>query len=476
MKILKNIMIRSLLAAVFCIMAVCASQALIPVFDRGTMMQCLGTNLKVILESKFVVNIMNTEGNMNTTMGTAKSNFFNFLNTGIHSGDGNEPNGEYDQDYDHLPNNKVPSAGDAKMNLIKDLGASLDPRKSKIQLADLSGTATISGSSGIASAKAVNEEYSGLYSTEDGDKFIFPDAMADYCEINVDDINTLDKKVKMIECLKKRFRFQISPRQSDQAEARDIFYKSVMEEAYANIAEALVTRNFAVYYEKEILKPLSKKAIKAQTERDDYATTMIMNKEIARILNKLYNVYAMQLSYNMFAEYGNFEPFQEELEDKPEDPNPQGTKDKIMIIPRTLAEFCSLDADTAGKMENKEKVEECLKSLIALREQPTQSAKHEAREIFIKSVEQQNYAFFAEALLARLYSIDYEKDVLQPVENKAIESTTVKLDYDTVLKANKEIANMLARIMNVYTMKVANDTFQYYGEYEIIREQLLNID
>ena len=333
---------------------------------------------------------------------------------------------------------------------------------------------TASGSISIASAQAGG--YSGKYSTEDGEKFIFPDAMADYCQINVDDIDTIDEKVTMIECLKKRFRFQISPDQSDQKEARDIYQRSIMEEAYANIAEALVARNFAAYYEKEILKPLSKKALKAKTERDDYATTMIMNKEIARILNKLYNVYAMQVSYNMFAAYGNFEPMQEELEDEDEDPNPAGTIDKVIILPRSLSEYCSLDAETAGKIENKEKVVECLKSLIALREQPDQASKHEAREIFLKSIAQQSYAFFAEALLARLYSIDYEKNILQPLEDRAISSTIVKTDYDTVLNSNKEIANMLARIINVYAMKVAHDSFQYYGRYELLREQLLEID
>ena len=129
-----------------------------------------------------------------------------------------------------------------------------------------------------------------------------------------------------------------------------------------------------------------------------------------------------------------------------------------------------------GKIENKEKVVECLKSLIALREQPDQASKHEAREIFLKSIAQQSYAFFAEALLARLYSIDYEKNILQPLEDRAIDATTVKTDYDTVLNSNKEIANMLARIINVYAMKVAHDSFQYYGRYELLREQLLEID
>lgn len=476
MAIFKKLTIRTLCGVLLLAATAMPSQALIPVLDKGTMMQCLANNIQVIVESKFIVKIMNTEGSINSTMGTAKSNFFNFLNTGSHSGDGNAENGEYDQDYDHLPDNEEPGADDAKMKLIDDLGASLDSRNASVQLAALSGFASASGSVSIASAKAVDDSYSGNYSTEEGEKFIFPDALADYCKINVDDIDTLDEKVTMIECLKKRFRFQISPDQSDQKEARNIYYKSVMEEAYANIAEALVARNFAAYYEKEILKPLSKKALKATTERDDYATTMIMNKEIARILNKLYNVYAMQVSYNMFADYGNFEPIQEELEDKPEDPNPAGTIDKIIILPRSLSEYCGLDAETAGKIENKGQITECLKSLIALREMEDQASKHEAREIFIKSVAQQNYAFFAEALLARLYSIDYEKNVLQPLEARAIDSSTVKVDYDTVLNANKEIANMLSRIMNVYAMKVANDAFQYYGEYEIIREQLLEID
>ena len=470
----KKLIIRTVWAGCFAFFAAAPSYALIPVLDSGTLMQCLLNNVQVLKEINLVEKIKATEGRINKTFGEAKSNFFNFLEKGIHNGDGNEENGEYDQDYDHLPDNEEPGADDAKMKLLDDLGVSLDIRNAEIQLAALTGTVTASGSISIASAQAGG--YSGKYSTEDGEKFIFPDAMADYCQINVDDIDTIDEKVTMIECLKKRFRFQISPDQSDQKEARDIYQRSIMEEAYANIAEALVARNFAAYYEKEILKPLSKKALKAKTERDDYATTMIMNKEIARILNKLYNVYAMQVSYNMFAAYGNFEPMQEELEDEDEDPNPAGTIDKVIILPRSLSEYCSLDAETAGKIENKEKVVECLKSLIALREQPDQASKHEAREIFLKSIAQQSYAFFAEALLARLYSIDYEKNILQPLEDRAISSTIVKTDYDTVLNSNKEIANMLARIINVYAMKVAHDSFQYYGRYELLREQLLEID
>lgn len=470
----KKLIIRTVWAGCFAFFAAAPSYALIPVLDSGTLMQCLLNNVQVLKEINLVEKIKATEGRINKTFGEAKSNFFNFLEKGIHNGDGNEENGEYDQDYDHLPDNKEPGADDAKMKLLDDLGVSFDIRNEEIQLAALTGTATASGRVSIASAQAGG--YSGKYSTEDGEKFIFPDAMADYCQINVEDIDTIDEKVTMIECLKKRFRFQISPDQGDQKEARDIYQRSIMEEAYANIAEALVARNFAAYYEKEILKPLSKKALKAKTERDDYATTMIMNKEIARILNKLYNVYAMQVSYNMFAAYGNFEPMQEELEDEDEDPNPAGTIDKVIILPRSLSEYCSLDAETAGKIENKEKVVECLKSLIALREQPDQASKHEAREIFLKSIAQQSYAFFAEALLARLYSIDYEKNILQPLEDRAIDATTVKTDYDTVLNSNKEIANMLARIINVYAMKVAHDSFQYYGRYELLREQLLEID
>ena len=460
------------------------TEALIPVVDPGTIGQCVINNAKLLHEQKFVVEIMNRVDEMNKTIGEAKSNFFNFLNDGDFYGDGNTPNGEYDQDYDHLPDNKVPGPEDAEMNIIEDLGASLDPRKAEIQIADnnniLYSSATVSSQMSVASADVVmgeNASYGdGKYNGKYDDKFIFPDQLAQVCEINVSDIDSIDKKVKMIECMKKLLRLRIADDQATQTFARNVYYSSMMETAYANIAEALVTRNFGVHYEKEILKPLSKKAIKAKTERDDYAVTMVMNKEIARILNRMYNVYAMRVSYDMLQDYGNFVVYPEQLKDEHEDPNPRGTQDKVFFLPKTLSEYCGINVSDITEQEDKKVIVNCLEKLIDFRAQDNQATKQEAKAIYDKSREEQNYASYAEALLARLYSLDYEKDVLGPIESQGISSLTAKVDYDTVVKSNKEFANILTKIMSVYAMKVANDSFKDYGDYEIIREQILQTE
>ena len=91
----KKLIIRTVWAGCFAFFAAAPSYALIPVLDSGTLMQCLLNNVQVLKEINLVEKIKATEGRINKTFGEAKSNFFNFLEKGIHNGDGNEENGEY---------------------------------------------------------------------------------------------------------------------------------------------------------------------------------------------------------------------------------------------------------------------------------------------------------------------------------------------------------------------------------------------
>lgn len=486
MKLSKKIVL-SLILSLLCVagFSVGVMAAGVPVIDKGTLVQTMVNNVKVMLEVPHFTNVMNLSGHINSTIGTAKSNFSNLLNKGEHNGDGNAENGEYDQDYDHIPDNKIPGPEDALMNpddLMSD-----ENGKYKGVDASASGngadrilyaSASVSGSYSMALAKKDKKKYKylGSLKTDDGKRYVFPDELADYCEITVKNVDTIKKKVKFIECQKQLLRFRQSPNQDDQRKARDIYFLAFYQGAYANTSEALITRNFAVHYEKEILKPMTKKAAKAKEERDDFAVLMSANKEIARLLNRLYNVYAMRVTYDTLRDYGDFELYPEEIKKKPEDPNPKGSIDGVFIFPKELADYCGIDVKDIAELKNKSKMVGCLKSLIEFRRSEDQSAKREARDIYVRALQQANMASSSEALIDRIYSLKYEKEILDEIESLAIESKTEKVDLDAVIKANTEIANMLSRVMNVSSMRIAYDNLRDLGDYEIYPDELLEIE
>ena len=142
---------------------------------------------------------------------------------------------------------------------------------------------------------------------------VLPNELADYCGISVSDIDDVAKKGVVVNCLKKLITYRNSKTLEDQRSARDIYVKSFHETAYANVAEAVVMRNYAVNYEREVLKPLSEKLKKAKTVRDDYSGVVMVNKEIANMLNRILMVYASKVSYDALRDYGEFEIYPDDL-------------------------------------------------------------------------------------------------------------------------------------------------------------------
>ena len=142
---------------------------------------------------------------------------------------------------------------------------------------------------------------------------ILPNELSDYCGIIAADITNLEDKPKVVECLKKLITQRNDKDKETQREARDIYVKSFHETAYANVAEAVVMRNYAVNYEEEVLAPLTEQLKQAKTVRDDYSGVILVNKEIANLINKLLMIYSSKVAYDAFSDYGDFEIYPEDM-------------------------------------------------------------------------------------------------------------------------------------------------------------------
>lgn len=143
--------------------------------------------------------------------------------------------------------------------------------------------------------------------------FVFANELGDYCGITTKDTNELDKKDNMVNCMKRLMTLRASADMGDQRTARDIYVKSFHEMSYANVAEAVVQRNFAVNFEKEVLEPLGRKAKQAKTIRDDYSVVVTTGKEFAGIVNRLLMVQSAKLASDSFRDYGDFEIYPEDV-------------------------------------------------------------------------------------------------------------------------------------------------------------------
>lgn len=142
---------------------------------------------------------------------------------------------------------------------------------------------------------------------------IIPNELADYCGITAADITNLEDKPKVVECLKKLITQRNAENKDDQREAHDIYVRAFHETAYANVAEAVVMRNYAVNYEKQVLEPMTEQLKQAKTVRDDYSGVILVNKEIANLINKLLMVYSSKVAYDAFKDYGDFEIYPEDI-------------------------------------------------------------------------------------------------------------------------------------------------------------------
>lgn len=254
------------------------AQALIPVTDPGTLAQTIENNINLGLEFKEVKKVVELAGTMNTTIGDSIKSFHEYVDT-------------YNQ-YKDTINGALDTAG-------KYAGS--------VAGGGSGATAAGGGTGGVGMTSSLtgpgtNKGYA-----------VLPNELADYCGISASDIDEVAKKGVVVNCLKKLITYRNSKTLEDQRSARDIYVKAFHETAYANVAEAVVMRNYAVNYEREVLKPLSEKLKKAKTVRDDYSGVVMVNKEVANMLNRILMVYASKVSYDALRDYGDFEIYPDDL-------------------------------------------------------------------------------------------------------------------------------------------------------------------
>lgn len=351
------------LKLLFCTAFFCSlsygSHAGIPVTDPGTLAQTIENNINLGLEFKSVKKVVELAGTINTTIGDSISTFNEYVDT-------------YNQYKDKVNNvldeadkytgmvdgvlgtnlggvvdgaqgvtDGITNAGDSIVNkgneyagigadiqggINSGLGAINDFKNKQnnkngntaegAPAADNTNTSggsnTTGGSaSGGTSGLGMTSALTGP-GTNNG-YAVLPNELADYCGIQAADINDVTKKGVVVNCLKKLITYRNSKTLEDQRAARDIYVKSFHDTAYANVAEAVVMRNYAVNYEREVLTPLSEKLKKAKTIRDDYSGVVIVNKEVANLLNRILMVYASKVSFDALRDYGDFEIYPEDL-------------------------------------------------------------------------------------------------------------------------------------------------------------------
>ncbi len=303
MKTLKLKTLRLLLCtALFCPPLSNNAHALIPVTDAGTLAQSIENNINLALELKSVKNVVELAGKMNTTIGEALSTFNEYVAT-------------YNK-YKDMANSALSSVS-GTTNLVDDvLGTNISDAVDNVggaynkvtsigdSVANLDITSPTAGT-------GMTSELSGS-GTNNGFA-ILPNELANYCGITATDIKNLDDKPKVVECLKKLITYRNSKDKDAQRDARDIYVKSFHETAYANVAEAVVMRNYAVNYEREVLDPLTEQLKEAKTVRDDYSGVIMVNKEIANLVNKLLMMYSSKVAYDAFRDYGDFEIYAEDI-------------------------------------------------------------------------------------------------------------------------------------------------------------------
>ena len=334
------------------------ASALIPVTDPGTLAQTIENNINLGLEFKEVKKVVELAGTMNTTIGDSIKSFHEYVDTYNQYKDavngvldaadkytgiadsvlGTNLNGVVDGAQNIT--DKVTNVGDGAVNKGEDIAGiggdiqggintglgAINDFKNKQNGTGVDGTPAGSGGSSTTGGTSTTGGASsgggtgglGMTSALTGPGTnngyaVLPNELADYCGIKAADINDVTKKGVVVNCLKKLITYRNSKILEDQRAARDIYVKSFHETAYANVAEAVVMRNYAVNYEREVLKPLTEKLKKAKTVRDDYSGVVIVNKEVANLLNRILMVYASKISFDALSDYGDFEIYPEDL-------------------------------------------------------------------------------------------------------------------------------------------------------------------
>ena len=320
--------------------------ALIPVTDPGTLAQTIENNINLGLEFKEVISIRELASNINETIGTTLDTFNEYVDTYNQYKD--TINGALDTadkytgvadsvlgtnlsgvvDGAQGVTDKVTNVGDTVANkgegvagigsdiqggINSGLGA-INDFQNKQNGTGTNGAPSTSGSNNTTSGTGGSGMSSALTGPGTNNGYaVLPNELSEYCGIKASDINEVKDKGVVVNCLKKLITYRNSKTLEDQRAARDIYVKSFHETAYANVAEAVVMRNYAVNYEREVLKPLTEKLKKAKTIRDDYSGVIMVNKEVANMLNRILMVYASKISYDALKDYGDFEIYPEDL-------------------------------------------------------------------------------------------------------------------------------------------------------------------
>lgn len=149
--------------------------------------------------------------------------------------------------------------------------------------------------------------YSGF---NDKNIYVFPDALANNCELNADDAA---KDGKMEKCLKSVLTDVANPDQDIKDHVKAMFNDALVQETTQAVVSGVQSKNSAANFEADVLDGLKEKSSKATEERSDLEVMTLTDMEALKTRYKIIEVYSAMLKYQALKNLNDFEVRSQEL-------------------------------------------------------------------------------------------------------------------------------------------------------------------
>lgn len=167
----------------------------------------------------------------------------------------------------------------------------------------------LSGRAVYASSEVLMFGQAGVYTgTTETNVFIFPDALAEFCEINAEDVK---EEGVMSKCLYKLLELKNSEDMALKQKAVDICRLAHQQFVVAGIEEAILAKKNLYNFEKDTLPSLMEKSKSANDERLLFGSLSAIDTENVNLLNSMAMNYATQSMLSAFKDFCDLEVQQE---------------------------------------------------------------------------------------------------------------------------------------------------------------------
>lgn len=145
------------------------------------------------------------------------------------------------------------------------------------------------------------QTYSGF---TDDNVYVFPDALANNCELNAADAA---KDGKMEKCLDSILSDLSQPEQSTKDVTKAMFKDGLVQEVTQAVVNGVQNKNTAANFEAEVLDSLKEKSSKATDERSDIEVMTLTDMEALKAIYRLIEVNSSLLKFQAMKNFSDFE-------------------------------------------------------------------------------------------------------------------------------------------------------------------------